>query len=59
MHFKKKCNIDTFVVDLVNHMLVDSVLIANQKVHFIRQQNEILIPNKYNEANDFVISDAG
>ena len=56
MHFQKKCEIDTFVIDLVNHMLVDSVLIANQKVSFLHKKNTVLIPNPLIDKDDFVIT---
>ena len=38
MEFKKKCKIDTFNLDLAENMMVDSILILNQKVDFIRKK---------------------
>ena len=56
MEFKKKCKIDTFNLDLAENMIVDSILILNQKTDFIRKKNSVLIPNYFKEIDDFVIT---
>ena len=56
LHFKSKCHIDTFQIDLVDNLIVDSILFFDQKINFIRKNSKILILNSFDNIDYYVFT---
>ncbi len=54
LYFQKQCPVDTFLLSLVDNFIVDSILLYNEKVKFLRKDDKIIIPNTNLELDSFV-----
>ncbi len=43
MYFKSECSIDTLIIDLFENLIVDSVLLDNKLVPFVKESNKLLV----------------
>ena len=40
LYFQKQCPVDTFLLSLVDNFIVDSILLYNEKVQFLRKDDK-------------------